>query len=176
MYVCMNVCVNVRNRFLRLIISSPMLVRVMDDKKCCLRSNTLLRLKMLLKWWEKKKKMMMMMIIGRSRCKVGDDDDDDRMYIHVFGLRLSPSMCSSFSLPRLLLLLRLFFVFQKPTCAQAHHMCDGRARILSSSSSSSPSSSSSSSSSLPDMLYNHSNITFRCMCTAKEDEHGERKT
>ena len=98
------------------------------------------------------------MMIGRSRYEVGDD----RVYIHVFGLRLSPSTCSSLFLS----LSSSSFVFQKSTCAQAHHMCDGRARI----------SSFSSSSSLPDMLYNHSNIAFRCVCMAKEDEHVERKT
>ncbi len=38
------------------------------------------------------------------------------MYTHVFGLRLSPSMCSSFSLC-------LSSSFLKTACAQAHHMC-----------------------------------------------------
>ncbi len=29
--------------------------------------------------------------------------------------------------------------------------------------------------SLPDMFYNHTNITFRCMCASKEDEQRERE-
>jgi len=101
-----NICMYVKNRFLLLIMSSSVVVSVIDDKNAAFYI-TPFALEIAYIWWEKK------MMIGRSRQEVGDDVCTHTSSAFVFRLRcalLSLSLCLSSS-------------FLKTACAQAHHMC-----------------------------------------------------